>query len=84
MKVSVIGLGFVGSAMFESFKQKGVTDLIGYDKYKKISATTKGKINPQNLLVGICPYCMKEGQFVAMKRWHFDNCKLNVKDSPYA
>lgn len=38
MKVSVIGLGFVGSAMFESFKQKGVTDLIGYDKYKKIGS----------------------------------------------
>lgn len=38
MKVSVIGLGFVGSAMFESFKQKGVTDLTGYDKYKKIGS----------------------------------------------
>jgi hypothetical protein len=50
----------------------------------KISASTKGKINPQNLLIGICPHCMKEGQFVAMKRWHFDNCKLNVKDLPYA
>lgn len=36
MKVSVIGLGFVGSAMFESFKQNGVTRLTGYDKYKKI------------------------------------------------
>lgn len=38
MRVSVIGLGFVGSAMFESFKQKGVTDLTGYDKYKKIGS----------------------------------------------
>jgi len=38
MKVSVIGLGFVGSAMFESFKQKGVTPLNGYDKFKKIGS----------------------------------------------
>lgn len=38
MKVSVIGLGFVGSAMFESFRQNGVTDLTGYDKYKKIGS----------------------------------------------
>ena len=22
-----------------------------------------------------CPYCNKEGQSRAMKRWHFDNCK---------
>ena len=38
MKISVIGLGFVGSAMFESFKQKGVTQLNGYDKFKKIGS----------------------------------------------
>jgi hypothetical protein len=24
----------------------------------------------------ICPYCNKEGQFTAMHRWHFENCKL--------
>jgi UDPglucose 6-dehydrogenase len=36
MKISVIGLGFVGSAMFESFKHRGVSNLSGYDKYKKI------------------------------------------------
>lgn len=23
-----------------------------------------------------CPHCSKTGQLVAMKRWHFDNCKL--------
>lgn len=33
MKISIIGLGFVGTAMFESFQQKGI-DVIGYDKYK--------------------------------------------------
>lgn len=37
MKISVIGLGFVGSAMYESFKLKGLIEnkeLFGYDKYK--------------------------------------------------
>lgn len=33
-KISVIGLGFVGGAMFRSFKEKDA-DIFGYDKYKK-------------------------------------------------
>ena len=33
-EVSVIGLGFVGGAMFRSFKEKGAS-VFGYDKYKK-------------------------------------------------
>ena len=33
MTISVIGLGFVGTAIYESFKQKNV-NVIGYDKYK--------------------------------------------------
>jgi hypothetical protein len=24
----------------------------------------------------VCPHCNKEGQYRAMKRWHFDNCKI--------
>lgn len=34
MTTAVIGLGFVGGAMFRSFKEKDV-DVFGYDKYKK-------------------------------------------------
>lgn len=37
LKISIIGLGFVGSAMFDSFKLKGLIpniNLFGYDKYK--------------------------------------------------
>lgn len=26
-----------------------------------------------------CPHCHKVGQYVNMKRWHFDNCKLGPK-----
>lgn len=33
LSISVVGLGFVGGAMFKSFKEKGC-NTIGYDKYK--------------------------------------------------
>lgn len=33
MSIAVIGLGFVGSAIFQSFRQKGLR-VLGYDKYK--------------------------------------------------
>lgn len=37
LKISIIGLGFVGSAMYKSFELKGLvpdSNLFGYDKYK--------------------------------------------------
>jgi len=40
MKVGIIGLGFVGGAMFQSFQEKGV-DVHGFDKYKKIGSFDK-------------------------------------------
>ena len=33
MIIGIVGLGFVGNAMYQSFEKKGVS-LIGYDKYK--------------------------------------------------
>jgi len=33
MILGIVGLGFVGSAMYQSFEKKGIS-LIGYDKYK--------------------------------------------------
>ena len=36
-KISIIGLGFVGSAMYASFEKKGLKpnkNLFGFDKYK--------------------------------------------------
>ena len=38
MNISIIGLGFVGSAMFNSFRQKAVPNLSGYDKFKNIGS----------------------------------------------
>jgi hypothetical protein len=51
---------------------------------EKISKNLKGRINTQNFILAKCPHCMFEGQKVAMKRWHFDNCKQNKKGIRYA
>ena len=44
---------------------------IGKERYKN----TENHINKK---ISSCPHCNKRGQERAMKRWHFDNCKLNT------
>lgn len=41
----------------------------------KLSLCKVGKTPSQNLVKVVCPFCNKEGQQIAMKRWHFTNCK---------
>ena len=48
----------------------------------KLSLCKIGKTPSQNLTKAICPFCNKEGQRIAMKRWHFNNCKQ--KEVAYA
>jgi len=46
---------------------------------KEVSQRTKRLISEGRLPAGqktTCPHCDKSGQTVAMKRWHFDNCKF--------
>lgn len=33
----------------------------------------------KNNSIAICPHCKKEGQYRAMKRWHYDNCKNKIE-----
>ena len=40
MLIGIIGLGFVGSAMYKSFKEKGL-NVYGYDKYKESDSFDK-------------------------------------------
>jgi hypothetical protein len=45
------------------------------------TAWNKGKIMPKGLKrkgqpIVVCPHCKKEGGLGAMKRYHFENCKL--------
>ena len=47
----------------------------------EVSKRTKKMAAEGKLPIGkktICPYCNKVGQEAAMKRWHFDKCKINV------
>jgi len=48
----------------------------GRIKKNKKQKNIKKQKNPSNNIK--CPHCKKEGNIGAMKRWHFDNCKLNV------
>lgn len=43
------------------------------DHKRKVSMAKLGKNQPKV----ICPHCHKEGGSSLMKRWHFDNCKVN-------
>jgi hypothetical protein len=45
--------------------------------YKHSEETRKKMRGPRKKIE--CPHCLKEGNFSAMKRWHFDNCKLLKK-----
>jgi hypothetical protein len=49
---------------------------------KKSGQSRKGKSTPwnkKNMIKVKCPYCIKEGNAVIMKRWHFENCKLKME-----
>ena len=45
------------------------------EQKRKISETLKAHGKKEQVT---CPHCQKEGGANAMKRWHFDNCKLRV------
>lgn len=54
------------------------------DKKKKSDAAIirmKNDCNPFGHVLQ-CPYCMKTGQKPNMKRWHFENCKQRIENSP--
>ena len=54
------------------------TGITGY-KNPKISAAVKGKSRPSYKRGKLkCPHCGKEGDATAIKRWHFDNCKIKI------
>lgn len=46
--------------------QRGVSRPASATWAKELNARTVG-----------CPHCGKQGQYSNMKRWHFDNCRLN-------
>lgn len=43
--------------------------------YESHHIIPRGKHPIQNTYKATCPFCSKTGQMIAMKRWHFQNCK---------
>lgn len=48
---------------------------------KKQSLLKKGKTSEINKRLVSCPSCNKQGQELAMKRWHFQNCKVGGQNA---
>lgn len=40
------------------------------------------RLRPQDTQSLTCPHCGKTGDYKNMKRWHMDNCKLNLSRGP--
>jgi aspartate carbamoyltransferase regulatory subunit len=43
---------------------------------REISIETRKKISDNAKIELECPYCFKRGSALALRRWHFNNCKL--------
>lgn len=43
---------------------------------KLLKASQSANKFATNYTILTCPHCLKEGQATAMKRWHFNNCKV--------
>lgn len=52
---------------------KSVLSEIGKNVGKSRYENTENHVNSQSIT---CPHCNKTGQLRAMKRWHFENCKV--------
>jgi hypothetical protein len=69
--------------MEQSDRLKGNKIGIG-NRGNRMPRTSEHKENIKNSLSGFkheivrCPHCGKEGAQNAMKRWHFDNCKMKI------
>lgn len=67
-----------GKVLSESHKENIRASVSGYkhseEAKRKIGEYQKNK--PK--IKYVCPHCKTEGSTVAMKRWHFDNCKYII------
>ena len=76
-EVAIVGLGFVGGAMFKSFTEKGV-NVYGYDKYKDGGIGTFNQILETDILF-LClptPFCRMKKTYD--KQSIYETCELLV------
>jgi hypothetical protein len=62
-----------------SFTEDGLARLVAYQTARQrtdseIDVLRQAALQ-RNAAKVVCPYCGKEGQATAMRRWHFENCK---------
>lgn len=66
-KVLIVGLGEVGHALFELFKESGKFDVFGFDiNKKKMQETVKSGVKPPKTIdvLHICYPCFKQAEFI--------------------
>ena len=82
LKVKSTQIKKYGNYAFITEKSLNKTKKTSLERYGVLYAITNkqfmidkyGVDNPRKIKID-CPHCKKNGQFPAMKRWHFDNCK---------
>lgn len=61
------------------FTEEGLARLVNYQRNRERTYSHREALRQAALLKNskkvVCPFCGKEGQFTAMRRWHFENCK---------
>ena len=67
---------FKGKKHTDEFKENARQRMLGTKRSEETKQKMKLSRKSDNIKNKvICPYCNKEGQEAAMKRWHFENCK---------
>lgn len=65
----------LGRVQSQETKDKRAARLKGHVQTEKQKQAMRDYNSSRNLPQLLCPHCNKLGSYVAMHRWHFDNCK---------
>lgn len=66
----------IGRSQTQETKDKRAAKLKGHVQTEKQRQAMREYNKSRNLPKLTCPHCAKQGSYVAMHRWHFDNCKI--------
>jgi hypothetical protein len=69
-----------GKKRTDEAKEKMARAKLGTKRSINAIATTTAKLSGRPQESTACPHCGKTGGISAMKRWHYDNCKINKEN----
>lgn len=69
-----------GKTRSKEVKQAISERMTGHVKSKETLDLLRSKASKDPKALVTCPHCGKQGGLPSMRRWHFDNCKLNTID----